>query len=587
VVCPSHAWRRRRPAGGARDFWSPSQTVPLDEGKIKEILLSHPAVDSCICVNGIAYVGRASGAPTSTSLLDDTVEDWELEEYLMVKALKAGGSREEVPHVRSLHSFPGETVPFGFVHILDAVFGEIDKDHSGKLCFKEFANFCHARNLFSAEGELEDIFLKIRSLPSASEILFSGGTDMFRIGNFQNDRNIIRFYQFQKLISDAGLVEITTGRDRRGYHAPKASYFVDDRLVDIVLRHWFAAYDGSKRGLFGFEDYVRLVEDYSLPFATTEEAFKRLDTEGAGGLDKDSFFLFLEEANIIETGASVEKADAVGQIWREIKEDQHFLHPTRVFVADGRAGTSPPKRESAVRFVCVSDTHGRHSELTSKLPEGDVLLHGGDFTMNGELQEVVDFAEWLQSLPYAKKIVIAGNHDLSFDGSYSGDRGEVGVDRRSVREAFDKVCGGRCDGSAPSGVVYLEDQEYTWRGIRIYGTPWQPEFGYWAFNLPRGDPLLQKWRAVPEGIDVLIVHGPPLGRGDRCEPNKKHVGCADLLSEVQGRIRPQFVVCGHVHEGASVSYDGTTHYLNSCSLNEHYECVHAPLVFDLDIRLGR
>merc|ERR1712039_229254 len=89
-------------------------------------------------------------------------------------------------------------------------------------------------------------------------------------------------------------------------------------------------------------------------------------------------------------------------------------------------------------------------------------------------------------------------------------------------------------------IVYLEDEEYCVHGIRIYGSPWLPEFGYWAFNLPRGQPLADRWKAIPRGVDILLVHGPALGRGDRCVPSLKRTGCADLLAEIQGRIKPEF-----------------------------------------------
>ncbi len=65
--------------------------------------------------------------------------------------------------------------------------------------------------------------------------------------------------------------------------------------------------------------------------------------------------------------------------------------------------------------------------------------------------------------------------------------------------------------STAKDVIYLEDSETTINGIRIWGSPWQPEFGGWAFNLPRGEECLEKWEMIPEGIDVLITHGPPIG----------------------------------------------------------------------------
>ena len=34
--------------------------------------------------------------------------------------------------------------------------------------------------------------------------------------------------------------------------------------------------------------------------------------------------------------------------------------------------------------------------------------------------------------------------------------------------------------------IYLQDSTTQIYGLKIYGTPWQPEFCGWAFNLPRG-----------------------------------------------------------------------------------------------------
>lgn len=43
-------------------------------------------------------------------------------------------------------------------------------------------------------------------------------------------------------------------------------------------------------------------------------------------------------------------------------------------------------------------------------------------------------------------------------------------------------------------------------------SPRQPWFYGWGFNLPRGQALLEKWNLIPEGVDILITHGPPLGK---------------------------------------------------------------------------
>ena len=76
----------------------------------------------------------------------------------------------------------------------------------------------------------------------------------------------------------------------------------------------------------------------------------------------------------------------------------------------------------------------------------------------------------------------------------------------------------------------------------------QPEFGGWGFNLPRGEPCRKVWEKIPEGIDILITHGPPIGHGDLCLSHQR-AGCVDLLREIQERVKPKYHVFGHVHEG--------------------------------------
>uniref|UniRef100_A0A7S4QSS6 EF-hand domain-containing protein n=1 Tax=Alexandrium monilatum TaxID=311494 RepID=A0A7S4QSS6_9DINO len=567
---PGHwAWRsgRTAPTAGWRSLFG-GRVEPPTPAWLQEHLAEHPSVECSALVDGVAYVVRRAGAE---------LQDWDLEEYMRVRS---GLPRAAVPTVRFVDHLPARDgrVPFTQVHMLDALFRELDPDGTGSVSLQEFVSFCRKRNLFSStEVESQEVFLNARSSPTTSELIF-GGNDFFRTGEF--DRNKISFYEFQKIVLDAGLVEVA--EPPQGYHTPLVSYFVDDRIVDIVVRRWFAMYDIGSDGCMEFDEYAKLVTDFRLPMAVSHEAFRRLTRSCMGpgreaGLGPADFQVLLEEAGVLQTGASVEKDDEVGQTWRRIEDSQRFLPPTRVFVADGRVGTSPPQGDRSLRFVCVSDTHGHHRDMTSRLPPGDVLLHAGDFSMAGELDEVTDFGSWLQSLPYAWKVVIAGNHDLSFDRSYSGHHSKERTSHEEVRAAFTKVCG------EGSGIVYLEDGQCRIEGIGIYGSPWQPEFNYWAFNLPRGHALAEKWRAVPTGVDVLLVHGPPLGRGDACLPALRHLGCADLLHEVQSRIRPAFCVYGHVHEGAGVTFDGTTHFVNACSLNEHYECIHAPLVFDLPI----
>jgi len=51
-----------------------------------------------------------------------------------------------------------------------------------------------------------------------------------------------------------------------------------------------------------------------------------------------------------------------------------------------------------------------------------------------------------------------------------------------------------------------------------------PDFNGWAFTLPAGVPLREKFKEIPAGIDVLITHGPPKGIHKLCS------SCARMLA---------------------------------------------------------
>lgn len=62
-----------------------------------------------------------------------------------------------------------------------------------------------------------------------------------------------------------------------------------------------------------------------------------------------------------------------------------------------------------MRIVCLSDTHTLTAGL--QVPAGDVLVHAGDWCGSGDIGEAIGFLDWLETLPHAHKVIIAGNHD--------------------------------------------------------------------------------------------------------------------------------------------------------------------------------
>jgi predicted phosphodiesterase len=208
------------------------------------------------------------------------------------------------------------------------------------------------------------------------------------------------------------------------------------------------------------------------------------------------------------------------------------------------------------RLVLLSDTHGLHDTL--QVPDGDVLVHAGDLSGTGKPREIEAFARFIGRQTHAHKIVIAGNHDFLFE-----------------REPE------RAEALLRDHATYLRDSEITAAGLRFWGSPWQPWFHDWAFNLSRGAALAEKWALVPDGIDVLVTHGPPFGILDRVAYGGQSVGCEALLAALP-RIAPKLHVFGHIHEAYGVVHRGGTLYVNASTCDLRYVPVNPPVVVDVE-----
>jgi Icc-related predicted phosphoesterase len=217
------------------------------------------------------------------------------------------------------------------------------------------------------------------------------------------------------------------------------------------------------------------------------------------------------------------------------------------------------------RIVVISDTHGRHNELM--IPDGDILVHCGDFCTHGQYLDATRFLHWFQTHPHQQKIFIAGNHDLVFEqGSYH--------DIAMLTEFH-----------LNDSTHYLNDSGINLFGINFWGSPVQPRFFNWAFNRDRGADIKKHWDKIPKDIDVLITHGPPHGICDAAPRGYglyDQVGCDELLKKVK-KIKPSIHLFGHIHfcAGQQVQQEHTL-FVNCSICNEQYLPTNKPFVFDID-----
>ncbi|KAJ6510920.1 Metallo-dependent phosphatase-like protein [Mycena sanguinolenta] len=220
--------------------------------------------------------------------------------------------------------------------------------------------------------------------------------------------------------------------------------------------------------------------------------------------------------------------------------------------------TAPlPKPESTAgdcwtRFVLISDNHGR----TFPVPDGDVLLHSGDLTRSGTLNDLREIMAWLCALPHPIKIIIGGNRDFLLDREWydvnwpqTGRHGNEPT-WEPPESVFELLTGPE---AVAANIVYLQDQEYRFttrpggREWSVYGSPRSPYVDppvrAFAYKTSEAEALAA---AIPR-TDILLTHCPPhdildlTNKGDRA-------GCPALAARLPA-IRPRLHVFGHIHEG--------------------------------------
>jgi Icc-related predicted phosphoesterase len=210
---------------------------------------------------------------------------------------------------------------------------------------------------------------------------------------------------------------------------------------------------------------------------------------------------------------------------------------------------------------CIGCLHGARP----KLEGGDLLIVTGDLTARDTPEEHVDFCEWLDTVPYTKKVVIAGNHDHHIDS--------------------DSI-------NCLRGCIYLQDSLTEFEGLKIWGSPWSSwfkginpkctSFTYKDATKHYDDHVV----VIPKGIDILITHEPAFGVLDgipQADGSLFHVGSKALLGWLKYVERPKFHVFSHIHEAYGKvaefpTYDDKMMISINCSImNERYKPVNKPI----------
>ena len=224
-----------------------------------------------------------------------------------------------------------------------------------------------------------------------------------------------------------------------------------------------------------------------------------------------------------------------------------------------------------MKIAAWSDGHG----VLPKIKEyADVLIIAGDFTpldIQRQTNECLkwftnEFFNYVRKVNCKKVLLVPGNHDFLCER----------ISPKIIKEMIEN------NADIKDKLVYLIDEEYQYKGLKFYGTPWCINLHNWAFYTE--DPKTS-FSHIPQDCDVLITHQPPkidrVGCSNPYTAWEQNFGSDSLRDAIEQR-NIKYVFCGHVHSGIhqAVNFVRTTIY-NVSILNENYVEAYRVLYVDL------
>ena len=206
-----------------------------------------------------------------------------------------------------------------------------------------------------------------------------------------------------------------------------------------------------------------------------------------------------------------------------------------------------------MKAVVLSDNHTNYDFET---PEGDILIHCGDFTFHGNPKEMEKFKNYLKKQPHEHKLFIFGNHE------------KVDKEITYWREYLEDGTGAKC----------IHEKAYGIGNLNFFGSSYTPKYLNWGF-MQDEETRERYWENMIEGMDVLVTHGPPMGIMGKIEDGTE-IGC-EYLRKFVDRVKPKYHFFGHNHAGAGVTSRNGTLFVNAAILTEHYQKFRPPIVVNL------
>jgi hypothetical protein len=249
-----------------------------------------------------------------------------------------------------------------------------------------------------------------------------------------------------------------------------------------------------------------------------------------------------------------------------------------------------------LNILAISDQHG----FLPDIPPCDLLIVAGDNCPDyptGARDRVgtgpqtarqrkwfeTEWMAWRKKQPANMCVVTFGNHDYCGESIHAACA-VVWHDANTVSVVDAPIDDGDC--------AENNGRKFDVGGLVLWLTPWSSQFRDWAF-MAEDWRLLDHYKDIPEGIDILVSHQPPAGYGDALiydlEVSAERYLGSRALKETIMRVKPKAVVCGHIHSGfgqfeiphfgveaVTTGEIAITKVYNVALVNERYELVNPP-----------
>lgn len=232
--------------------------------------------------------------------------------------------------------------------------------------------------------------------------------------------------------------------------------------------------------------------------------------------------------------------------------------------------------ENKIKICAISDTHGLLPEIKEEI---DLLFICGDISplkiqsQDSKIKKWLEtrFLFWIKSIKVDKVILIGGNHDFFFQH----------CSKNYIKEL---------ELLSDNKLKYLHNEYYEYldrfgKIWSIFGTPYCKIFGNWPFMLDY-QTLEEKFKQIPEKVNIILSHDAPLGISDICLANSYfeglgHLGNSSLRNRLD-EIEFNYLFHGHLHSSDHKAQQLNLGLVYNVSLlDENYEFRYSPLYLEI------